>query len=124
MSYVPTFDRNQMMMCSWDSFVDAESIARLIDVFVDSLDLSKYGIKGASKEDRPPYEPKGILKLYIYGSRKGIRSSRKLQENCKINMEVKWLAGGVEPDFRTISDFRKNNIGSMKKIFPPVRLKF
>ena len=117
MPYVPTFDRNQMMMCSWDSFVDAESIARLIDVFVDSLDLSKYGIKEASEEGRPPYEPKGMLKLYIYGSRKGIRSSRKLQENCKVNIEVKWLIGGVEPDFRTISDFRKNNISSMKKIF-------
>lgn len=117
MSYVPTFDRNQMMMCSWDSFVDNESIARLIDVFVDSLALSEYGIKEASEEGRPSYEPKGMLKLYIYGSRKGIRSSRKLQENCKINMEVKWLIGGVEPDFRTISDFRKNNIGSMKKIF-------
>ena len=65
MPYVPTFNRNQMMMCSWDSFVDAESIARLIDVFVDSLDLSKYGIKEAAEEGRPPYEPKGMLKLYI-----------------------------------------------------------
>ena len=117
MPYVKTFDRDQFMMCSWDSLVDPESIARLIDAFVNSLDLSKYDIKEASSEGRPAYDPKGLLKLYIYGSRKGIRSSRKLAESCKTNLEVKWLIGGVEPDFRTISDFRKNNIDCIKSIF-------
>lgn len=117
MPYVKTFDRDQFMMCSWDSLVDPESIARLIDAFVKSLDLSKYEIKEASSEGRPAYDPKGLLKLYIYGSRKGIRSSRKLAESCKTNLEVKWLIGGVEPDFRTISDFRKNNIDCIKSIF-------
>ena len=119
MSYVPTFDRNQMMFCSWDALVDAESIARIIDAFVDSLDLEEVGIKERKdrEEGRPSYDPRGMLKLYIYGSRKGIRSSRKLAENCRINLEVKWMVGGVELDFRTISDFRKDNIDSMKKIF-------
>ncbi len=117
MPYVPTFDRNQMMVCTWDSFVDPESIARLIDAFVDSLDLTKYGVKEAAKEGRPGYAPQGMYKLYIYGNRKGIRSSRKLAESCKVNIEVKWMMGGAEPDFRTISDFRKENIGSLKKIF-------
>ncbi len=117
MPYVSTFDRTQMMMCSWDSFVDPESIARLIDAFVDSLDLVKYGVKEASKEGRPLYDPKGMYKLYIYGNRKGIRSSRKLAESCKVNLEVKWMLGGAEPDFRTISDFRKDNIDSLKEIF-------
>jgi transposase len=106
-----------MMMSSWDSLVDPESIARLIDAFVDSLDMKKIGIKEAALDGRPCYDPKGMIKLYIYGHRKGIRSSRKLAESCKVNLEVKWLMGGVEPDFRTISDFRKNNIDSMKKIF-------
>lgn len=78
MPYVPTFNRDQMMFCSWDSFVETDSIARLIDAFVDSLDLTKYHVKEAAKEGRPPYDPKGMYKLYIYGSRKGIRSSRKL----------------------------------------------
>lgn len=117
MPYVSTFDRTQMMMCSWDSFVDPESIARLIDAFVNSLDLTGYGVKEASREGRPLYDPKGMYKLYIYGNRKGIRSSRKLAESCKVNLEVKWLMGGAEPDFRTISDFRKDNIDSMKEIF-------
>lgn len=119
MSYIPTFDRNQMMLCSWDTLVDAESIARIIDAFVDNLDLEELGIKERKdgEEGRPSYDPRGMLKLYIYGSRKGIRSSRKLAENCRVNIEVKWMVGGVEPDFRTISDFRKDNVDSMKKIF-------
>lgn len=117
MPYVSTFDRTQMMMCSWDSFVDPESIARLIDAFINSIDLMNYGVKEVAPEGRPSYDPKGMYKLYIYGSRKGIRSSRKLSDSCKVNLEVKWLMGGVEPDFRTISDFRKDNIDSMKKIF-------
>lgn len=117
MPYVPAFDRNQMMMCPWDEFVGPESIARLIDAFVNSLDLTKYGVKEAAKEGRPSYDPKGMYKLYIYGSRKGIRSSRKLSESCRLNLEVKWMLGGVEPDFRTISDFRKDNIDSLKEIF-------
>lgn len=119
MSYMPTFDHNQMMFCSWDAMVDAESIARIIDAFVDSLDLEEIGIRERKdrEEGRTSYDPRGMLKLYIYGSRKGIRSSRKLAENCRINLEVKWMVGGVEPDFRTISDFRKDNIDSMKKIF-------
>ena len=106
-----------MMVCSRDSFVDPESIARLIDAFVNSLDLTKYEVKEAAKEGRPAYDPKGMYKLYIYGNRKGIRSSRKLAESCKVNLEVKWMLGGVEPDFRTISDFRKDNIDSLKDIF-------
>lgn len=89
MPYVSTFNRNQMMMCSWDSFVDPESINRLIDAFVNSLDLTKYEVKEVAKEGRPAYDPKGMYKLYIYGNRKGIRSSRKLAESCKVNLEVK-----------------------------------
>ena len=117
MPYIKTFDRNQMMFCSWDSFVDEQSIARIIDAFVNSLNLSDFGVKEASIEGRPAYDPRGLYKLYIYGNRKGIRSSRKLAESCVINIEVKWMLGGVEPDFRTISDFRKDNITSLKKIF-------
>ena len=117
MPYVKTCDRNQMMLCSMDSFVDPESTARLIDAFVNSLDLQKYGVKEAAKEGRPTYDPKGLLKLYIYGCRNEIRSSRKLQRACEVNIEVIWLMGGAKPDFRTISDFRKDNIDVLKKLF-------
>ena len=117
MPYISGFDRDQLMCCSWDSFVDKESIARIIDAFVNSLDISRYGVKPVSVEGRSAYDPKSLYKLYIYGSRKGIRSSRKLAESCKVNLEVKWMLEGVEPDFRTISDFRKNNVDSLKEIF-------
>lgn len=117
MPYIKTFDRTQLMFCSWDSFVDPQSIARIIDAFVDSLDMSEYGVKEMAPEGRPAYDPRGLYKLHIYGNRKGIRSSRKLAESCVTNIEVKWLLGGVEPDFRTISDFRKEHISYLKKIF-------
>jgi len=117
MPYVRTFDRNQMMVTSWDGLVEKESIARIIDAFINSLDLQKFGVKEEAREGRPAYEPGGLFKLYIYGNRKGIRSSRKLADSCKTNIEVKWLMGGVGPDFRTISDFRKDNIACLKKIF-------
>lgn len=117
MPYVSGFNRDQLMYCSWDAFADKESIARIIDAFVNHLDIEKYGVKPAAAEGRPSYDPKSLYKVYIYGSRKGIRSSRKLAESCKVNLEVKWMTGGVEPDFRTIADFRKNNIDSLKEIF-------
>ncbi len=119
MPYMPTTDRNQMMVCSLNSLVEPESIARVIDVFVDSLDLKGmgFGKTEAAAEGRPLYPAGVFLKLYLYGNRKQIRSSRKLAEACRINVEAKWLMEGLEPDFRTISEFRKNNIGCMKKVF-------
>lgn len=78
MPYVSGFDRDQLMCCSWDAFVEEESIARIIDAFVEHLDIKKLGVKTAAIEGRPSYDPKSIYKLYIYGSRKGIRSPRNL----------------------------------------------
>lgn len=117
MPYVKSADRDQMMMCSLDSFVEPESIARIIDAFVESLDMKSIITREYSFDGRPPYDPRSLLKLYIYGNRKGIRSSRKLAESCKVNLEVRWMTGCVEPDFRTISDFRKDNISALKKTF-------
>ena len=117
MPYIKTFDRDQMMFCSWDSFVAPDSTVRIIDAFVNSLDLDQYGVKAVAIEGRPSYDPKGLFKLYIYGYKNSIRSSRKLAKACEVNIEVKWLMGGVEPDFRTIADFRKINIKTLKAIF-------
>ncbi len=68
MPYIQGFDRDQMMLCTWDSFVEPDSTARLIDAFVDSLDLSQYKVKEVASEGRPAYDPKSMFKLYIYGS--------------------------------------------------------
>ena len=119
MPYIEAQDRNQIMMCSLDSMVDPESIARIIDKFVDGLNLESMGFKKAEAavEGRPSYDPRCLLKLYLYGSRKKLRSSRKLEEACHLNVEAKWLMSGLEPDFRTISDFRKDNAKCLKKVF-------
>ena len=119
MPYIEAQDRNQIMMCSLDSMVDSESIVRIIDKFVDGLDLESMGFKKAEAavEGRPAYDPRCLLKLYLYGSRKKLRSSRRLEEACHVNVEAKWLMSGLEPDFRTISDFRKDNAKCLKKVF-------
>lgn len=119
MPYIQTMDRNQMVMCSLDSYVDQESIARVIDIFVEGLNLDELGFEKAeaAAEGRPSYSPGSLLKLYLYGNQKAIRSSRRLAEACRINVEAKWLMEGLEPDFRTISDFRKVNVECMKKVF-------
>lgn len=119
MPYIPQQNRDQIMMCSLDSLVAPESIVRIIDVFTASLDLVTLGFtkSTAASEGRPAYDPRILLGLYIYGYRKTIRSSRKLEEACRVNIEVKWLMGGLEPDFRTISDFRKDNADHLKSVF-------
>lgn len=102
-----------------DDFVKPDSIARLIDAFAESLDLTQYDITKSkpSDEGRPAYDPKELLKLYIYGYRAGTRSSRKLAAECITNIEVRWMMSGLEPDFRTVANFRRDNIKEMKKIF-------
>ena len=112
-------ERDQVMLITYDSLIEWNSIARVIDYFVDHLDLNEMGIRdtGSSPEGRPGYPPECLLKLYLYGYRKNIRSSRKLAAACEVNIEVIWLMGGLKPDFRTIADFRKINIRSMKKVY-------
>lgn len=119
MPYIKSMNRHQMMMCTMDDFVDPESMARVIDAFIESLNLSEMGFKKATAavEGRPSYPAKSLLKLYLYGNEHRIRSSRRLEEACLVNLEVRWLMEGLEPDFRTISDFRKDNVRSMKKVF-------
>lgn len=79
------------MMCSLDFFVDSESIARVIDVFADSLNLAEIylGKVLPAKEGRPDYGPGAVLKLYLYGNQKSSRSSSKLAEACRINVGAK-----------------------------------
>ena len=119
MAYKSGIDRDQMMMCSWDSLLGEDNDVRIIDAFVNSLDIEQLGFEKSTPaiEGRPAYDPRALLKLYIYGNINDIRSSRKLAKSCRNNIEVIWLTGGIKPDFRTISDFRKDNIACMKKVF-------
>jgi transposase len=102
-----------------DQYVDEENPVRFIDAFVDSLDLQKLGFKHSIPCDtgRPSYNPSDLLKLYIYGYLNQVRSSRKLERDCHRNVELMWLMKKLAPDFKTIADFRKDNVDCIKPVF-------
>lgn len=92
---------------------------RVIDAFIDSLDLQKLGFLRTipAKEGRPPYDPHDLLKLYVYGYMNRIRSSRRLETETYRNIELMWLITKLHPDFKTIADFRRDNKKSIKGVF-------
>ena len=101
-----------------DDYIREENPVRVIDAFVERLDMAEHGFKAeAAVEGRPGYDPRDMLKIYIYGYQNKIRSSRKLQIECGRNVEVMWLTGKLVPDFRCIADFRKDNSAAIKKVF-------
>jgi transposase len=121
MGYKKGVDRNQITMLpeAVDDFIAASSYVRFLDEFVSVFDLAKLGFShGITAETgRPPYDPADLLKLYLYGFMNRLNSSRQLANACKTNLEVMWLLRRIEPDFRTISDFRKENGKAIRKLF-------
>jgi len=117
MGYIKGVDRNQARIVTLDGMVAADSPARLVDAFVDSLDMAALGFASPAAEGRPAYDPRSMLKLYVWGYRRGVRSSRRLAAACRTDVEAMWLVSGVEPDFRTVSDFRKDHAASLKGVF-------
>jgi len=105
--------RNQSTLFpeSLDDYVREDNPVRVIDVFVDELDLVKLGFRGVKPHatGRPAYHPATLLKLYIYGYLNRIQTSRRLEKESQRNIEVMWLTGRLMPDFKTIADFRKDN---------------
>lgn len=114
-------DRNQISLIpsSLEEMINQDNPVRVIDLFADSLDLNQMGFRYAIPKavGRKPYNPADLLKLYIYGYFNGIRTSRKLENECKRNIELMWLLKELKPDYRTIADFRKDNISVLKNIF-------
>lgn len=120
MKFIQGHNREQTYLfpVSLNDAVDAENEVRLIDVFVDSLKLEKFGFKSDFLENgRPAYHPADLLKLFIYGYLNQVRSSRKLEKECKRNIEVMWLLKNLCPDHNTISNFRRDNPKAIKKVF-------
>ena len=108
MDFIQGFNRNQLQMVSYDEFVKPDSWARIVDLFVEILPLKELGFKDTfEQEGRPPYSPADLLKLYLYGYKNHLRSSRKLEHACHINLEVIWLIKGLKPSARKIAYFRK-----------------
>ena len=100
-----------------DDMVPEDNTVRLIDQFVDALDLKDMGFKVLAPKGRPPYNPADLLKLYIYGYMNRMRSSRVLEKECYRNIEVIWLLKSLKPDHNTISRFRKDNPKAIKRVF-------
>src|ERR1035438_4319521 len=101
-----------------EDYVAAENPVRFLDAFIWTQDLHALGFAKALCADtgRPPYDPADLLKLYLYGYLHRIRSSRLLEAECQRNVEVIWLLGKLAPDFKTIADFRKDNLKPLRAV--------
>jgi transposase len=102
-----------------EDYVGADNMARAIDAFVGSLDLVKlkfgHAVRAAGA-GQPPYHPADLLKLYLYGYLNQIRSSRRLEREAGRNVELMWLLRGLVPGYRTIANFRRDNVGALKQV--------
>ena len=103
---------------SLDDYVSDTNPVRVVDVFVDELDLVKLGFEGVIPADtgRPAYHPAILLKIYIYGYLNRIQSSRRLEREAQRNVELMWLTGRLMPDFKTIANFRKDNSKAIRGV--------
>ena len=106
-------DRHQITLLpeSLDDFIAEDNAVRVVDAFVNELDLAELGFEGvqAAETGRPPYHPTVLLKIYVYGYLNRVQSSRRLERECQRNLELMWLTGRLAPDFKTIADFRRDN---------------
>ena len=121
MAHIPGFERSQLLLLpeAVDDYVGSDNPVRFIDAFVDGLDLAEAGFAGVQPEatGRPGYAPGDLLKLYIYGYLNRVRSSRRLEAECRRNIEAIWLLRTLKPDFRTIAAFRADNRAAFKLVF-------
>src|SRR5215831_5182 len=99
-----------------DDYVGEDNLARVVDVFVDELDLTMLGFAGPAATGRPGYSPATMLKLYLYGYLNRVQSSRRLEREAGCNVECMWLTGKLAPDFKTIADFRRDNGAAIRAV--------
>ncbi|WP_428000689.1 transposase [Acidovorax sp.] len=113
-------DRQQVTMLPecLDDYIAQDNPVRVVDVFVEELDLPALGFDGANPAvtGRPAYHPAVLLKLYIYGYLNRIQSSRRLEREAQRNVELMWLTGRLAPDFKTIADFRRSNGAGIRNV--------
>src|ERR1700688_4850681 len=118
--FVEGVDRGQTTLFPgfWEDCVVEYNPVRVIDAFVEELDLAELGFDGVAPEatGRPSYHPAVLLKLYIYGYLNRVQSSRRLEREAGHNVEVMWLSGRLIPDHKTIADFRKDNGRAIRQV--------
>jgi transposase len=120
MDYIRGVARNQVILFpeSVEDYITEENPVRFIDAFVASLDLAELGFNRAAPGEtgRPAYDPADMLRLYLYGYLNRVRSSRMLEREARVNLEVIWLLGKLAPDFKTVADFRCDNLAAIKAV--------
>jgi transposase len=118
--FVQGVDRTQVTLFpeSLDEYITEDNPVRVIDLFVDRMDLGLLGFTSIDPKEtgRPSYHPATLLKLYIYGYLNRVQSSRRIERESQRNIEVMWLTGKLSPDHKTIADFRKNNGKAIKRV--------
>ncbi len=109
--FIEGCDRHQSLLLPncVDDYVSEDSPVRVVDVFIDELDLPGLGFEDAAATGRPGYHPATLLKLYLYGYLNQVQSSRRLEREAGRNVELMWLTGKLAPDFKTIADFRRDH---------------
>jgi transposase len=120
MDYIRGTARNQVILFpeAVEDYITEDNPVRFIDAFVSSLNLNELGFARATPAEtgRPAYDPGDLLRLYLYGYLHRVRSSRMLEREAKLNLEVMWLLGKLAPDFKTIADFRRDNLAAIKGV--------
>lgn len=115
----PSRHQKTLLPPSIDEYISSTNPVRAIDAYVNSLDLEELGFthaQGTFGAGQPAYDPSDLLKLYLYGYLHRIRSSRRLERETHRNLEVIWLLQGLRPTYKTIADFRKNNLNALKAV--------
>ena len=117
--FVEGADRSQSVLFPehLDDYVAEDNIVRIVEAFIEALDLKGLGFAGAepARTGRPSY-PAVLLGIYTYGYLNRIQSSRRLEREAQRNVELMWLTGRLSPDFKTIADFRKDNGPAICKV--------
>jgi len=118
--FVEGEDRSQSTLLPerLDDYVTEDNPVRVVDAFVDNLDLTALGFERAIAQatGRPGYHPATLLKIYIYGYLNRVQSSRRLEREAQRNIELMWLTGRLSPDFKTIADFRRDNGAAIRRV--------
>lgn len=119
MQFITGSNRSQTFFTALEDQVSPDNPVRLMDAFIDKLELDKLGFTGIvhKSEGRPPYAPAVLLKLYLYGYLNKIRSSRRLEKECSRNIELQWLLQNLCPNYHTIADFRKQHATPLQAMF-------
>lgn len=121
MHYIQGEDRTQSTLfpALLDDYIGSDNPVRFLDAYVAQVNFAELGFEHSSlaATGRPPYQPATLLKLYLYGYLNRVRSSRQLEKAARCNIELLWLLQRLTPDFKTISDFRKNNALALRRVF-------